>query len=130
MRLKTLLLATGLLAPFSSGAALASGAIDQLLGEYRQQGVTQFSADAGQAFWQQKFKNGSCANCHTADPARPGKHQRTHKVIEPMAPSVNPRRLTEVKQINKWFLRNCKGVLGRECSAQEKGDILTWLQAR
>ena len=44
-----------------------------------------------------------------------------------MARSVNPERLTEVKKLNKWFLRNCKWTYGRECTAQEKGDILVWL---
>ncbi|MCW8907187.1 MAG: DUF1924 domain-containing protein, partial [Sedimenticola sp.] len=50
------------------------------------------------------------------------------KAIEPMAPTVNPKRLTEVKQIKKWFVRNCKWTLGRECTAQEKGDFLAYLK--
>lgn len=129
MKLKTLVLGAALLAPLSDGA-LASDAVNQLLDGYRQQGATAFDAKAGQSMWQQQFKGGSCAGCHTADPTQAGRHERTHKVIEPMAPSVNPKRLTEVKQINKWLLRNCKGVLKRECTAQEKGDILTWLQAQ
>ncbi|MFK5970948.1 MAG: DUF1924 domain-containing protein [Candidatus Marithrix sp.] len=31
-------------------------------------------------------------------------------------------------QIRKWFKRNCKWTLGRECNAQEKGDILKFIQ--
>jgi len=31
--------------------------------------------------------------------------------------------------VAKWFRRNCKTVLGRECTAQEKGDILTYLSS-
>ncbi|MBR9883781.1 MAG: DUF1924 domain-containing protein [Oceanospirillales bacterium] len=112
------------------GMAQASEATDRLLKEYLQQGVSTFDASAGEAFWNREFEGGSCAGCHTQDPKQPGRHQRTRKPIEPMAPSVNSQRLTDVKQINKWFLRNCKGVLGRECSAQEKGDVLTWLQAQ
>ncbi|MBV1789091.1 DUF1924 domain-containing protein [Marinobacterium sp. D7] len=108
----------------------AAEAVDQLLEGYRQQGAGPFSAEAGQSFWNRDFDGNSCAACHTAEPTRVGEHQKTRKAIEPMAPSVNPARLTEVKQINKWFLRNCKGVLGRECSSQEKGDILTWLRAQ
>jgi hypothetical protein len=25
------------------------------------------------------------------------------------------------------FARNCNDVVGRECTLQEKGDVLTWL---
>jgi hypothetical protein len=70
----------------------------------------------------------SCTSCHAADPRLAGKHQRTGKVIEPMAPSVNAERLSEVKKIRKWFYRNCKWTLGRECTAQEKADFLVWLR--
>ena len=45
-----------------------------------------------------------------------------------MAPSVNAARLSSRKQIEKWFKRNCKWTLGRECSAQEKGDLLAYLK--
>lgn len=44
-----------------------------------------------------------------------------------MATSVNPQRLTDSAKIEKWFARNCKFTLGRECSAQEKGNMLVWL---
>ena len=47
-----------------------------------------------------------------------------------MAPSVNPKRLTDRSKIEKWFKRNCKWTLGRECTPQEKGDILTFLLAQ
>ena len=52
---------------------------------------------------------------------------RAGKVIDPMAPSVNSKRLTDAKKINKWLLRNCKWTFGRECTAQEKGNVLLWL---
>ena len=55
-------------------------------------------------------------------------HPQTGKPIKPLAPSANPQRLTDLREINKWLLRNCKWTLGRECSAQEKGDFLTWLR--
>jgi len=44
-----------------------------------------------------------------------------------MAVSVNPERYRNEKKIRKWLLRNCKWTFARECSAQEKSDILTWL---
>lgn len=28
---------------------------------------------------------------------------------------------------DKWFRRNCKDVLSRECTAAEKADVLAWL---
>jgi len=40
-----------------------------------------------------------------------------------MSPSVNPDRLTDSKKVNKWFKRNCKWTLGRECTAQEKSNF-------
>jgi len=117
-----------------SGTSMATPAVDTLLDSYRQQGVTSFNAEAGQAFWTQKFNPAGanqarqCATCHTADPRNSGKHARTGKPIEPLAPSVNSKRLTDVRKIRKWFYRNCKWTVGRECTAQEKGDLLVWLQ--
>ncbi|MEA3244387.1 MAG: DUF1924 domain-containing protein, partial [Pseudomonadota bacterium] len=31
------------------------------------------------------------------------------------------------KKIEKWFKRNCKWTLGRECTAQEKADFLAYI---
>ncbi len=56
-----------------------------------------------------------------------GKHNRTGKMIKPISPTVNPERLTDIKKIKKWLLRNCKWTFGRECTTQEKGNILLWL---
>ena len=47
--------------------------------------------------------------------------------IEPMAVSVTPDRYTDPKKVAKWFRRNCKSVLGRECATLEKGDFLTFM---
>jgi len=68
-----------------------------------------------------------CVSCHGENPTASGTHVKTGKSIEPMAPSVNPARFRSAKKIDKWFLRNCKWTYGRECSTQEKADILTWL---
>ncbi len=109
-------------------------AVSELEAEYQTQGAGPFSATAGEAFWNKNFidaKTGeerNCTTCHGTDLAKQGKHARTGKVIEPMAPSVNPERLTEVTKIKKWFIRNCKWTLGRECTAQEKGDVLAFLK--
>lgn len=68
----------------------------------------------------------SCATCHTADPKNQGK-TRANKVIEPMAVVANPQRFTDVVKVEKWFGRNCKDVLERACTAQEKGDFIQYM---
>ena len=109
-------------------------AVSELEAEYQAQGAGPFSATAGETLWNKTFidaktsEKRNCTTCHTSDLTKQGKHASTGKAIEPMAPSVNSQRLTEVKQINKWFLRNCKWTLGRECTAQEKGDFLAYLK--
>lgn len=89
------------------------------------------NAQRGKELWNQQFtvpgQQRSCVTCHTADPRQPGKHARTGKLIKPMAPSVNPDRLTDQAKIEKWFKRNCKWTLGRACTEQEKGDVLEYL---
>lgn len=90
-----------------------------------------FSAQAGYRTWYRVEANGrSCTSCHGESLTVPGRHEKTGKLIEPMAPSVNPARLTERRKIDKWFLRNCKWTFGRECTAQEKGDVLVWLSGQ
>ena len=100
---------------------------DALLLEFRADATQGFIVEAGIATWNRDNEGRSCTSCHTDSVFAVGRHERTGKVIEPMAPSVNPDRLTDRKKINKWFLRNCKWTFGRECTVQEKGDILLWL---
>ena len=69
----------------------------------------------------------SCASCHTANPLAAGKHAKTGKTIAPLAPAANPERFTSLATAEKWFKRNCNDVIGRECTAQEKGDVLAYL---
>ncbi|GGX39808.1 DUF1924 domain-containing protein [Saccharospirillum salsuginis] len=121
-----LLLGSGL-----SGIATADVAVDELMAEYRAWGVETANPEAGADLWRRTFENDrGCSGCHTADPARTGRHLTTGKVIDPMAPSVNPERLTDVRTIRKWLYRNCKWTLGRECTAQEKADLLAWLRTQ
>ncbi len=77
-------------------------------------------------FAQGKSETPACTTCHTASPSKMGE-TRAGKPIEPMAVSVTPDRYTDPKKMAKWFRRNCKSVLGRECTAQEKGDFLTFM---
>jgi hypothetical protein len=69
----------------------------------------------------------SCASCHGNPPTAPGKHAGTGKVIDAMAPAVNPKVFTDTAKVDKWFRRNCKDVLSRACSAAEKADVLAYL---
>lgn len=69
----------------------------------------------------------SCSSCHTQDPKATGRHATTGKPIAPLAPVANHERFTNPGKVEKWFKRNCNDVLGRPCSTQEKGDILSYL---
>ena len=108
--------------------------VDELINGYRASGGSPFSASAGKALWHKPFTNTgedrsrSCASCHTGDPKSVGRHVRTQKPIAPMAPSVNHERLSDTRSIEKWLRRNCKWTLGRECTPQEKGDLLMYLK--
>lgn len=89
------------------------------------------SAERGRQFYLEKRsaaeKMPSCATCHTEDPAAPGKHVITGKSIEPLAPVAGSARFSDSAKSEKWFRRNCKEVVGRECSAAEKADLLRYL---
>lgn len=71
----------------------------------------------------------SCASCHGTPPTAPGEHASTGKRIPTLAPAFNPKAFTDTARTDKWFRRNCKDVLGRECSALEKADVLTYLNS-
>ncbi len=87
-----------------------------------------FSAERGRQFFQARHGGDwSCSSCHTGNPAAEGKHARTAKAIAPLAPSANAERFTDAAFAEKWFRRNCNDVVSRECTAQEKGDVLTYL---
>lgn len=91
-------------------------------------GLQEFSAARGESFFKAKHANDwSCASCHTNNPAAPGKHAKTGKAIDPLAPSANAERFTSPKKVAKWFKRNCNDVLDRVCTPQEKGDVLAYL---
>ncbi len=89
--------------------------------------------DAGKALFLGNHTGGkpatpSCTTCHTNDPTKAGT-TRVGKPIEPMASSANPARFTDLAKFEKWIRRNCTSVLGRECSAGEKADLLSWLSS-
>lgn len=70
----------------------------------------------------------SCATCHGVVPTKAGRHAATGKSIAPLAPASNPERFVDAAKTEKWFRRNCNEVMGRECSAAEKADVISWLR--
>ena len=129
MKVVPFLMMTVLVPPVS-----ATEAVDKLLAEYRQLGATEFSAAAGQALFFKEFKDEvsgelrQCTHCHTDKLTQAGQHAKSGKRIQPLAPSVNPNSLTEVSKIQKWLKRNCQWTLGRLCTPQEQGHLLTFIQ--
>ncbi len=109
---------------------------EDLIAAYQRLGAGPFDATAGVRAWAQEHRPTgaeglrSCATCHGTDLTRSGRHATTGKPIEPMAVSTNPKRLTDPAHVEKWFGRNCRWTLGRECSPQEKGDFVRLIQSR
>lgn len=90
-----------------------------------------FSSARGEAFHTRKFSGGkpdspACTSCHGDSPRSAGR-TLTGKSIDPVAVSAAPRRYTDPAKVEKWFKRNCNEVLGRACTAQEKGDWLSFM---
>lgn len=121
------LCATALFAGLCSTHVLAATPAE-MLAAYSAQAGSAASATRGQTFFANKHgKDWSCASCHTADPTAQGKHAATGKIIAPLAPAANAERFTDNAKTEKWFRRNCNDVVGRECTAAEKRDVLAWL---
>jgi cytochrome c peroxidase len=97
----------------------------------QESGFKGFDAERGKKLFfevktNEKIGSISCATCHTPNLKNSGK-TLVGKVIEPLAPSVNKNRLTDVKETKKWLARNFKQVYGREGTPREKGDVLTFI---
>jgi hypothetical protein len=116
-------------------------------------GFAGFSEERGRAFYYKKHPvedlgMASCATCHHADPLKatvahqdqipcrachvafsrqPESHRPIKPEIPPLAPAGNPNRFTSEWVVEYWFGYNCKLLLRRECTPQEKGDVITWL---
>jgi len=111
----------------STFSAFAATPADLLAG-YTAQAASAAQPARGQTFFTSKHgKDWSCASCHSTAPTVQGKHASTGKTIGPLAPAFNPERFTDAGKSEKWFRRNCNDVVGRECTAGEKADVLAWL---
>jgi mono/diheme cytochrome c family protein len=115
-----------------SAVAVAASSRQTILEVYaKEAGVTAFSPERGKAFFEAAHKGGkpatpSCTTCHGINLREAGQ-TRAGKLIDPMAVSANPDRFTDAAFVEKWFSRNCDSVLGRPCTATEKGDVITYL---
>lgn len=119
--------AVGLAAAVLAPVAQASTPQELLSGYTAQAGSPAVPARGQQFFTARHGREWSCASCHGAVPTRAGKHASTGKTIGALAPAFNPERFTDAAKTEKWFRRNCNDVVGRECTAAEKADVLSWL---
>jgi photosystem II stability/assembly factor-like uncharacterized protein len=113
-------------AVFLSSAHAATPA--ETLADFTAQAGTAAVATRGQEFFTKTHgRDWSCSSCHGAIPTQIGKHASTSKPIGPLAPAFNAERFTDKAKTDKWFRRNCNDVVGRECTASEKADVMSWL---
>jgi Domain of unknown function (DUF1924) len=119
----------------AAGPALAGDpARDAILSAYAKDAAAPFSAARGEALYRSRNTASpdyaSCSTCHTADPTAKGRHAKTGRVIDPAAVSANPKRFTDAAKVEERFGRDCQTVLGRACTAQDKGDYITFLASK
>ena len=93
---------------------------------------TGFDAKRGEEIFTSKHigkkgKEISCTTCHTSNLNNSGENIFTGKTIEPLSPKANPKRFTDIKEIEKWMKRNFNDVYNREGTALEKGDVTTYI---
>ncbi|OIQ75766.1 cytochrome c'' precursor [mine drainage metagenome] len=113
-------------------SAVANPILDSYRAAARQENPAfkDFSAIAGRKLYTARRGDLMCASCHTDSPMLQGKNVNTNKVILPMAPSVNPKRLTDAAKVEQWFKSNCNNVFKRDCSAEEKGNFMAYLLSK
>ncbi len=115
-----------------------SAVIDEYLSSLKQEALKEnpnfkgFDAKRGEEIFTSKHigkkgKEISCTSCHGMDLNKSGENIFTGKSIEPLSPKANPKRFTDVEEIEKWLKRNFNDVYNREGTAVEKGDVLTYI---
>ena len=115
-----------------------SAVVDDYLSSLKQEVLqenpkfTGFDAKRGEEIFTSKHigkkgKEISCTTCHTINLNNNGENTFTGKTIEPLSPKANPKRFTDVKEIEKWMKRNFNDVYNREGTALEKGDVTTYI---
>ncbi len=94
-----------------------------------------FDAKRGEEIFKSKHigkkgKEISCESCHTTNLANNGENIFTGKTIEPLSPKANPKRLTDISEIEKWLKRNFNDVYNKEGTPMEKGDVITYIMSK
>ena len=131
--MKSLIILSLLLTAAMHTASANTPAVNSLMQNYIASGATLGDPRKGEQLWNKTFAGKApysarrCASCHSNTLTNTGKHIRTNKSIAPMAPSVNSKSLSKVKNIKKWLKRNCKWTLGQECSVQQKADLISFI---
>jgi hypothetical protein len=112
----------------TGGVRAADTSATQQLERWSAQAGAPGNAERGQQLFTQRHGGEwSCSSCHHSPPTRTGQHASTGKPIAPLAPAFNREAFTDSAKVDKWFRRNCKDVLSRECSPGEKADVLAYL---
>ena len=115
-----------------------SAVVDDYLNSLKQEVLqenpkfTGFDAKRGEEIFTSKHigkkgKEIACTTCHTINLNNSGENTFTGKTIEPLSPKANPKRFTDIKEIEKWMKRNFNDVYNREGTALEKGDVTTYI---
>jgi mono/diheme cytochrome c family protein len=103
---------------------------NELLAEYTAKAGSPPVPERGQKMFTTNFGKElgfSCSSCHGAVPVKSGQDLVAEKTIAPLAPAANAKRFTDRSRVEFMFKMNCKDVVGRECTAGEKADLLSWL---
>jgi len=115
---------------------------------------TGFSPERGAAFYREPHViKGvgvwSCSSCHLKDPRFSVRAHRTDipcrachvvndwehpdpkhakkRVIDPFAPSADPKRLSDPERVENFLKLNCLLLMQRKCTTKEKGDVIAYL---
>ncbi len=129
--MKTLKALAIALAVTSIAAAAEAGPREDILAKFQAQAGAPANPANGKKMFFNNYGTGkpdtpNCTTCHSETPQNGGM-TRAGKPIDPIAVSATPDRFTDADKVDKWFRRNCNGVIGRECTAQEKVDFLTFM---
>lgn len=132
------LLTAALMLTLPTVAIAGDGRRDAIIADYAAQAgkadpaFAGFSAQRGETLFRTKWAGGdartpSCTACHTDNPKAAGQNAKTGRTIAPVAVSANPKRFTDIAEVEKQFGRDCKSVVGRDCTPLEKGDYITFM---
>jgi hypothetical protein len=113
----------------TAGLALADTPAS-ILAKYEKLAGAPGSPERGKLLFTTDFKQvmgWTCSSCHTGSPRLRGEDLLKEKPLAPLAPSANPKRLTDPIKVENALNLNCTDVVGRKCTPQEKADVLAWL---